>query len=87
MLGLARPVDLISSAAAAHRSLAACAASRSPRTVIERTRLRPLTGSGPRATRTSQTPGARRRREPPPRRFVILTVNAALGEAQTPGQL
>jgi len=70
--GLAWPLDLMSSAAAAQRSFAASASSRSPRTVMERTRLRPLTLSGPRAMRTSQTLGARRRNDPLPRRFVIL---------------
>ena len=67
MPGLAQPADRSSSALAAHRSRAACAVSRSPCTVTERTRVRPLTGSGPKATRTSHTPGRRRRSDPPPR--------------------
>ncbi len=56
MPGRVRPEDRTSSAFAAHRSLAACADSRSPCTVRDRYRDRPLTGSGPTATRTSHTP-------------------------------
>src|SRR5664279_1526069 len=47
MPGLARPADRTNSALAAHRSRAASAVSRSPCTVTERTRVRPLTGTGP----------------------------------------
>ena len=67
MPGRVRPEDRTSSAFAAHRSLAACADSRSPCTVTDRYLERPLTGSGPTATRTSQTPGRRCRIDPPPR--------------------
>ena len=67
MPGRVRPEDRTSSAFAAHRSLAACADSRSPCTVNDRYRDRPLTGSGPTATRTSQTPGRRCRIDPLPR--------------------
>ena len=59
MPGRARPADRTNSAFAAHRSLAVCAASRSPCTVSDRYRDRPLTGSRPTATRTSHTPGRR----------------------------
>ena len=69
MPGRVRPDDRTSSAFAAHRSLAACADSRSPCTVTDRYRDRPLTGSGPTATRTSHTPGRRCRSDPPPRRI------------------
>ena len=47
------PRDRNSAASAAHRSRAVSATSLSLWTVSERTRLRPLTWSGPRATRTS----------------------------------
>ena len=67
MPGRVRPDDRTSSAFAAHRSLAACADSRSPCTVNDRYRDRPLTGSGPTATRTSHTPGRRCRIDPLPR--------------------
>jgi len=44
---------------AAHRANASAASAQSPRTVTDRCRQRPLTGSAPNATRTSHTPGRR----------------------------
>ncbi len=67
MPGRVPPDDRTSSAFAAHRSLAACAASRSPCTVNDRYRERPLTWSGPTSIRTAHTPGRRCRIDPPPR--------------------
>ena len=53
ILGRARPRDRTAAASAAHRSRTVSATSQSPWTVRDRTRLRPLTRSGPSATRTS----------------------------------
>ncbi len=71
MPGRDLPVDRTNSAFAAHRARAASATARLPRTVIDRYRDRPLTTSGPNATRTSQTPARRSRTEPLPRVFLI----------------
>ena len=51
----------------AHRASSEAAVGASPRTVTDRCRHTPLTGSAPNATRTSHTPGLRSRSEPPPR--------------------
>jgi hypothetical protein len=69
--GRARRLDRTSAACAAQRARASSAACRSPCTVKERTAVRPPTRSGPRATRTSHSPGQRSRSEPAPRVHVM----------------
>ena len=55
----------------AHRASSEAAVGASPRTVTDRCRHTPLTGSAPNATRTSHTPGLRSRSDPPPRGLFI----------------